>query len=210
MRGIEPGLEIPGAHQCASEVWSFAPSGMTAQRAAFRRPQKHRPRFQKMHVASARLEPNRRAELQRRDIDHGNGEPKAHQAPAAVGDHGCGRRAADARMQDQHQAGEDDREQRHDAADFWADPARRRHDRRHQRSDQRGAQRDVVPAPRDQRHLDVAVTLQQRHADRKRNGVDDQAGQQCPLEWRISVASTSHTTIAAPQATSALRCASMA
>ena len=35
---------------------------------------------------------------------------------------------------------------------------------------------NVVPAPRDQRHLDVAIALQQRHADRKGNDVDDQAG----------------------------------
>src|SRR5262245_40918654 len=36
-------------------------------------------------------QPDRRAELQHRDIDHGNGETKPDQAPAAVGDHGCGR-----------------------------------------------------------------------------------------------------------------------
>ena len=86
-----------------------------------------------------------------------------------------------------------------------ADPARRGDDGRHQRRDQRRAQRDVVPAPRDRRHLDVAIALQQRHADGKGDGVRDQAAGERPLHERMIDASAIHTATAAAQLTQCAR-----
>ena len=151
------------------------------RRTRLRRPHHHRQRFQPMQIASARRETNGRAEPQRRDMQRGDGDAEAHQAAGAVGEHGGGGPTADAGMQDQHHRGEHDREQRDDAADLGTDPPRSRHHRRHQGRDQRSPQRNVVPAAGDQRHPDVTVMPQQRHADRKRNGVDDQAAEQRPL-----------------------------
>ena len=43
------------------------------------------------------------------------------------------------------------------------------------------AQRDIVPAARDQRHLDVAEAPQQRQADRERNRIGEQAAGERPV-----------------------------
>ena len=64
------------------------------------------------------------------DMQHGDGGAEAEQAKAAIGDHGGGRAATDARMQDQHHAGEDHRKQRQRAADIRTDPARQGDDGR--------------------------------------------------------------------------------
>ena len=146
------------------------------------RPIHHSARFQLTPVASARLraiaEPNRN----RRDLQHGNRDAESHQAPAAIGNHGRGRRAADARMQDQDHAAQHHRKQRDGAADAGADPARQRDDNGDQRRHQRRAQRDVVPAAGDQRHLDVTEAPQQRQADRKRDGISDETAGKRPLD----------------------------
>ena len=62
-------------------------------------------------------ERDRRTEPQRGEMQHRNRDAEADQAPAAIGEHRRGRPTADARMQDQHHAGEHHRKQRDDAAD---------------------------------------------------------------------------------------------
>ena len=139
------------------------------------------PRFQPTQVISARLRPTVEPKRSAARCSTAIAMPKPIRPQAPLAITAAVARSADARMQDQHQAGEHDREQRDDAADLGADPARCRDHGRHQRRDQRGAQRNVVPAPRDQRHLDVAKALQQRQADRKGNGIGEQAAGERPL-----------------------------
>ena len=142
-------------------------------RASFLRASHHSPRFQPTQTISARLsaiaEPNRK----RREVHYRDPGAEADQAPEAVRNHGRGRRPANAGMQDQHHADEYQRNQRDDAADRRADPALERDDRGHQCRHQRRAQRNIVPAPCNQRHLDVTKAPDQRQAYRKRNGVGD-------------------------------------
>src|SRR5882724_4977125 len=56
-------------------------------------------------------------------MQYRNRDAQPDQAPAAVCQHGGGRRPADARVQDQHHAGEHHRKQSDRAAHVWADPA---------------------------------------------------------------------------------------
>ena len=112
-----------------------------------------------------------RAEAQGGQMHHRDTGTEPDQAPEAVGKHRRGRRSADAGMQDQHHADEYERDQRDDPADGRSDPARQCDDTGHQRRHHRGAQRDIVPAPRDQRHLDMTEAPHQRQAYRERNGV---------------------------------------
>ena len=83
---------------------------------------------------------------------------------------------------------------------------RQRHDGRDQRRDQRRAQRDVVPAARDQRHLDVPEALEQRDADRKRDDIRRQGRRRATRYQTFATASRvqSRPRRAADQLTSAL------
>jgi len=87
--------------------------------------------------------------------------------------------------------------------------SRQRDDTRHKSCDQRRPQRDIVPAPADRRHLDVAEAPQQRQAIANATALANSPdiSDQCTI--RPPAASAIQTATAADQLTAALRrCAS--
>ena len=138
--------EIRGLHRVRSTGFRCAPSGLQVTPHSLPSPVPPQPEIPAHAGRQREAQSDCRAELKRRDMQHRNRDAEADQSPGAVGEHGGGRRAADARMQDQHHAVNTDRKQRDDAAHLRTDPSRRGDHRRHQCRDQRRPQRNVVPA----------------------------------------------------------------
>ena len=148
-------------------------------------------------------EADRRAELQRGDMQHGDGDAQAPSSPRR-----CWRarqRSAEPPMRGCRISIMEVNTIGNSAMMpliFGPTQPDSRDHRRHQRRDQRGPQRNVVPAAGDQRHLDVTVAPQaaaRRSQTQWRSTIRPPASVQCTE--RMIEASTIHTATAARQLT---------